>query len=140
MREKSKRLREIIPGVASSTGYTEQEVTELIDYFYEYVKENLSNFEHAYVLIEHLGMFKLRRSKVDGFIETLDKSIEKTEKILNKQWDKPLKIRGMLENQIVKWSVAKERLGKLNNEIKEIDEEKKTHYKEKIKNYELGKS
>lgn len=141
----AKKLKDIIPHVAEKTGYSEKEVQELVNLFYdEYVRENLSNFKHAHIYIEHLGVFSIRKKRIPNFIDKLEKQIKKNEKVLLTDrrlisGESPMK--AVIEKQIVNDEKAIDGLTKIEIKINQCVGDRLKLHEENLKKYynELGK-
>jgi len=135
----AKKLKDIFPFVAAQTGYTEEEVANLVNMFYnEHVRESLSDFKNAHIFIEHLGTFNLRRSQVPSFVKQLQKNIENNEKVLATNprmisGESPMK--AVIEKQIENNKKALVSVQALEEKVVKCQEERKKLHNEKLKIY-----
>lgn len=138
---KPKKLKDIAPDIASLTESEEEDVINLITFFYdEYVKKYLMNFENAFLQIEHLGVFNFRYP----YYNTTMKDLYKLKKYYTSQIDKE-KLRekktnsvyvNIWENGLIRVNAAIQKLHLLRSRIEEQKIIKNQLYTEKIKTYE----
>lgn len=70
--------KDIIKKIAEETGCTESEVKDIVHCFHnEWLKDLLSEFKYAFVLVEHLGLFSYRKNKYDFLHNQITKDLKK---------------------------------------------------------------
>lgn len=54
------KAKSLIPKTAQLTGFTEEQVTAVINFYYKYVREKLSNLDEIKIKLENFGDFYLK--------------------------------------------------------------------------------
>lgn len=104
-----KKAKELIPDVSKSLGYSEDLVSDVINYYWQNVRKNMSSLSHSRIHISNLGDFVIKHWKVDEKIKRLEKCEEE-----NKQ-------KGL--QQMTSRFMLAEKIFDLNNVKKMIEEE-----------------
>ena len=68
-----RKAKEFIPQIAQDLKVEEQLVIDVIDYYWQEVRKNLSSLTHSRVHITNLGDFFIKHWKLDDKIDMLEK-------------------------------------------------------------------
>jgi len=68
-----RKAKEFIPKTAEKVGLPENLVEDVIDFYWQEVRKNLSGLKHQRVHITNLGDFVIKHWKIDGKIEGFEK-------------------------------------------------------------------
>lgn len=80
-----KKAKEFIPTVAEQLHLSEDVVKDVINYYWQSVRKNLSSLSHSRIHLTNLGDFAIKHWKIDEKIEGLEK------------WEENNKLKGMQE-------------------------------------------
>ena len=68
-----KKAKELIPEVAKATSFSEDVISDVMSYYWQAVRKNLSSLSHGRVHISNLGDFTVKHWKIDEKINDLEK-------------------------------------------------------------------
>jgi hypothetical protein len=68
-----KKAKEFIPNTASQLGLGEKLVEDIIDFYWQEVRKNLSGLKHQRIHLTNLGDFVIKHWKIDSKIESFEK-------------------------------------------------------------------
>ena len=67
------KAKDLIPEVAKELGIPEHTVQDVVDYYWQEIRKNLSSLTHPRIHITNLGDFTVKHWKVDDKIDRLQK-------------------------------------------------------------------
>jgi hypothetical protein len=68
-----RKAKELIPEVAQELGIPQHIVTDVVDYYWQEVRKNLSSLSHVRVHLTNLGDFTIKHWKIDDKIDMLER-------------------------------------------------------------------
>ena len=68
-----KKAKDFIPNVADKLGLAEKLVEDIVDFYWQNIRKNLSALKHQRVHLTNLGDFVIKHWKIDGKITGLEK-------------------------------------------------------------------
>lgn len=68
-----KKAKEFIPKVAELTSFSEETVLDVVNYYWQAVRKNLSSLSHGRVHVSNLGDFVVKHWKIDEKISDLER-------------------------------------------------------------------
>lgn len=68
-----KKAKEFIPNVADKLGLAEKLVEDIVDFYWQNIRKNLSVLKHQRIHLTNLGDFVIKHWKIDGKITRLEK-------------------------------------------------------------------
>lgn len=142
MKIKPKKLKNLLHSISEKTGYSTEDISDLITCFYEdWVVQHLSNFENSILLIEHLGTFTFRLKKCESVIKELTSAkshflnkikVKEDSNVPGEIINKWKVIVADIDSTVLKMSVLRDKM-KSQKDIEVL------RHKEKLKNYEYTK-
>lgn len=60
-----RKVNTLFPAVAAETGVSEEEVSDIVGFYWKAVKKELDEPTHITLLLEHMGTFEIRRKQVE---------------------------------------------------------------------------
>jgi nucleoid DNA-binding protein len=80
-----KKAKEFIPEVADKLNLSKELVENVVDYYWQHVRKNISSLNHCRVHLTNLGDFVIKHWKIDEKIQGLEK------------WEESNKLKGLQE-------------------------------------------
>lgn len=74
-----KKAKEFKQSTAKETGYSEELVNLMVDFFWEKVRKDMSNLVYPQITIPNLGTFKIKHWKLDETVENYERIISRIE-------------------------------------------------------------
>jgi hypothetical protein len=68
-----RKAKELIPEVAKELGIPQDIVEDVIDYYWQEIRKNLSSLKHTRVHLTNLGDFTIKHWKIDDKIEMFER-------------------------------------------------------------------
>mgnify|MGYP005989242545 CR=1 FL=1 len=108
-------------GIAEKVGVHSDLVDEFVDFYYSKIRKNLAELSNPSISVFGLGMFNLRKNKVEQKITRNKKYLEQLEKENYKDFEKSVAV----EEKIKMLEVAKSQVEELQKERKIFKAKKK---------------
>lgn len=129
-------LLDIKSKIALETGFTEKQVSQVVHCFYDdWIKSLLTEFNYPLILIEHLGLFRFRRSRYEITKEFITKELKKYKYYTDRYTSDKQGILDLWEGKVKKLELALINLETLNTTFTEQSKENILIGTEKIKIY-----
>lgn len=74
-----KKAKEFKQSTAKETGYSEELVNLMVDFFWEKVRKDMSNLVYPQITVPNLGTFKIKHWKLDETVENYERIISRIE-------------------------------------------------------------
>lgn len=120
-----KKAKEVIAETAAQLNLPEELVDDVINHYYKKIRTSLSGLEEASILVHNLGTFKVKRKRLLEAKEKYEKKLEAMP----------------IADTFMRFTLRKEaadRIDKLNNLLKVLDEEDLRKQEIKQKRHELN--